>query len=80
MGSVSEDVLRVIANNRGWMKNYSIVLALVKNAKTPLTMSMNLLQRLQDRDLSQVSVDRNVPEPLRVAARKKVLAGASGKG
>lgn len=80
MGSVSDDVLRIIGNNRAWMKNYSIVLALVKNSKTPVAMSMNLLQRLQDRDLSQVSVDRNVPEPLRVAARKKVVANTSGKG
>jgi hypothetical protein len=75
MGSVSEDVLRIIGNNRAWMKNYSIVLALVKNAKTPLGLSMNLMQRLQDRDLNQLSVDRNVAEPLRVAARKKVSHG-----
>jgi hypothetical protein len=74
MGSVSEDVLRIIGNNRTWMKNYSIVLALVKNSKTPLAMSMNLMNRLQDRDLTQLSVDRNVPEPLRVAARKKAVA------
>jgi hypothetical protein len=80
MGSVSDDVLRIIGHNRAWMKNYSVVLALVKNAKTPLAMSMNLLQRLQDRDVTQLSVDRNVPEPLRVAARKKVVANTSGKG
>lgn len=79
MGSVSDEVLRTIGNNRAWMKNYSIVLALVKNSKTPLAMSMNLLPRLHDRDLNQLSVDRNVPEPLRAAARKKVVA-STGQG
>ena len=31
MTSVTEDVLRVIAHNRGWMKRYPIVVALTKN-------------------------------------------------
>ena len=79
MGSVSEDVLRAIGTKRAWMKNYNVVLALTKNPKTPLAMSLNLMQRLQSRDVSTLSVDRNVPEPLRVAARKKALANASGK-
>ena len=77
MGNVSEDVLRTIGANRSWMKNYGVVLALVKNAKTPVALSMNLMQRLNDRDLAGLSTDRNVPEPLRVAARKKVISAVS---
>ncbi len=77
MGNVSEDVLRIIGANRAWMKNYNIVVALTKNAKTPLALSMNLMQRLNDRDLAGLSTDRNVPEPLRVAARKKVVSAVS---
>lgn len=77
MGNVSEDVLRTIGANRAWMKNYNIVVALTKNAKTPLALSMNLMQRLNDRDLAGLSTDRNVPEPLRVAARKKVVSAVS---
>jgi hypothetical protein len=80
MASLSEDVLRAIANNRAWMKSYGVVLGLARNPKTPVALSLNLLSRLQDRDVSAVSVDRNVPEPLRIAARKKVIASASGKG
>ncbi len=79
MTNVSDDVLRIIANNRAWTKNYGILVGLVKNPKTPLAMSMNMMQRLNDRDLSQLSVDRNVPEPLRVAARKRITAGP-GRG
>lgn len=77
MGNVSEDVLRYIGSNRTWMKNYPVVLALVKNAKTPLGLSLNLMHRLNDRDLQGLSTDRNVPEPLRVAARKKVVSAVS---
>jgi hypothetical protein len=74
MGSVSEDILRIIAHNRKWLKNYKIVLGLTKNPKTPVAISMNLLQRIQQKDLTQMAIDRNIPEPLRIAAKKKVLA------
>lgn len=79
MANVSEDVLRTIASNRAWMKSYGTVLSLVKNPKTPVGMSLNLMSRLQDRDMAKLSVDRNVPEPLRIAARKKVVQNTSGK-
>jgi hypothetical protein len=80
MATVSEDVLRIIASNRAWMKNYGIALSLAKNPKTPLGTSLHIMPRLNDRDLAQLSVDRNVPEPLRIAARKKMVAKQSGKG
>jgi len=73
MASVSEDVLRIVANNRSWMKNYKVALRLVKNPKTPIALSMNLLGRIMEKDMVGLSTDRNVPEPLRIAARKKVL-------
>jgi len=73
MGSVSDEILRLIANTRAWVKNYPVVLALAKNAKTPLAVSMNLLSRLNERDLRMLSSDRNVPDVLRITARKKVV-------
>jgi hypothetical protein len=79
MANVAEDVLRIIGANRTWMKNYSIVLGLTKNPKTPLGLSLNMMARLNDRDLQMLSMDRNVPEPLRVAARKRVVAATSKK-
>jgi hypothetical protein len=75
MGSVSEDVLRTIAQSRAWTKNYDVISALVKNAKTPLAMSLNLLNRLSEKDLKQLSTNRNIPETLRIAARKKIVMG-----
>jgi hypothetical protein len=78
MQNVAEDVLRVIAANRQWTKSYSVILALAKNAKTPVAMSMNFLNRLTAKDVSMIAVDRNVPEALRIAARKKAQANRMG--
>jgi hypothetical protein len=75
MGSVGEDVLRTIARTRAWMKNYAIVNALTRNPKTPLAVSMNLLSRLNESDVKRLSTDRNVPETLRIAARKRIVIG-----
>jgi len=80
MQNVSEDVLRIIGGNRAWLKSYGVILSLTKNPKTPLSMSMNLMSRLTTKDLQRLSVDRNVSEALRISARKKVVAGVSGKG
>ena len=78
MGNVSEDILRTIAMNRAWTKNYGTLLALVKNSKTPVALSMNMMQRLNASDVKKLSTDRNVPEALRVAARKVVVANQKG--
>ena len=75
MTSVGEDVLRTIGKTRAWVKNYVVVHALVKNAKTPIALSLNLLNRLTESDVRRISTDRNVPEPLRIAARKKLAVG-----
>lgn len=75
MGSVNEEVLRTIGQTRAWIKNYNVVHALVKNAKTPVALSLNLLNRLNEGDVRRLSSDRNVPEPLRIAARRKVALG-----
>ena len=73
MANVSEEVLRVISGNRGWMKNYGVVLGLARNPKTPPPISMQLLHRLNERDMKMLATDRNVPEALRLAARKFVV-------
>jgi hypothetical protein len=75
MGNVTEEVLRVIGTNRSWLKNYGVVLGLVKNPKTPPAISMQMMQRLTERDMKMLAVDRNVPEALRLAARKFIVKG-----
>jgi hypothetical protein len=70
MANVSEEVLRIIANNRAWTKNYSVLSALARNPKTPPAISMQMVSRLNDRDMKSLSIDRNVPEAVRLIARK----------
>jgi hypothetical protein len=77
MGNVSEDVLRVIGSNRSWMKSYTLATSLVKNPKTPPVISVPLVNRLNERDLKGLVTDRNVPESIRLAARKLVAAAES---
>lgn len=73
MASISDEILRMIANNRAWTKRYGIIAALARNPKTPVAISMNLLARLSEKDLRSISADRNVPEVLRITARQKIV-------
>jgi hypothetical protein len=72
LANVSEEVLRTIGTNRGWTKNYGVVAALTRNPKTPLAISMRFVQRLTDRDLKMIALDRNLQEPLKLAVRKRL--------
>jgi hypothetical protein len=73
MGNVSEDVLRIIGSNRTWTKNYAVILGLTRNPKTPPAMSMQMMNRLSEKDVKMLTVDRNVPEALRLAARRMLI-------
>ena len=75
MANVSEEVLRTIAMNRTWVKNYGVVSGLTRNPKTPPGISMQMVQRLNERDLKMLTMDRNVPEAVRLAARKFLRKG-----
>ena len=72
MANVTEEVLRVIGSNRAWIKNYNVALNLVRNPKSPIGQSLHLLNRLTEKDVKMLTSDRNIPEPLRIAARKRV--------
>jgi hypothetical protein len=70
MQNVSDEVLRTIAMNRSWVRKLAVATALVKNPKTPPAISLTLLPRMSQRDVKMLSIDRNVPEALRLNARK----------
>lgn len=76
MANVTEEVLRVIGANRAWVKNYAVALNLVRNPKSPVALSLQLLNRLTEKDVKMLTSDRNVSEPLRIAARKKIAEKA----
>ena len=75
MGNVSEDVMRVIGQNRAWTKNYAIVLGLCKHPKTPPAIAMSFVQRLNEKDLKMISTDRNAKDGMRLLARKMLTKG-----
>jgi hypothetical protein len=77
--SLGEEVLRTIGANREWTKNYSVVLGLVRNPKTPPGMSLTFLQRLVNRDLNILGGDRNVTEVVRQTARRTFVARTAGR-
>jgi len=60
-----------------WIKSYGVVAALTRNSKTPIAVAMMLVHRLTERDVKMLSTDRNVPEPVRLAARKIYTSGAA---
>ena len=70
MANVAEDVLRTIGMNRTWTRNYVVIAALARNPKTPPAISLGLVGRLNERDIKGLSTDRNIPEAVRLAARK----------
>jgi len=80
MTNVSADVLRIIGTNRGWLRNYAILAALVRNPRTPPAISLSMIPRLQERELKALTVDRNVPEALRVLSRKALLTKDARRG
>jgi hypothetical protein len=74
MRSVPEDVLRQIAINRNWARNYVIMHNLARNPRTPLSNVMTILTRLQLRDLQAMMKNRNVSDAVRKQALRLVTA------
>ena len=80
MSNVSDDVLRLIGNNRSWTKSYLITAALARNPKIPLAISLRLVSRLNQRDLKMIRRDRNVQEAARKACKGALLTSGSRQG
>ena len=72
MKNVSEDVLRAIGQRRDWVRKYSIMSALVKNPRSPIDTTLNLVGKLHARDQKLLAADRNVPDAIRSTARRLV--------
>jgi hypothetical protein len=70
MTSLTDEILRLIANNRSFRKNYSVIRNLMNNPKTPLDVTMHMLPMLNAIDLKRLTSNKNVPETLRTTAAK----------
>ena len=68
--SVAQEVIKQIADNRRWLRQYSVIIALAMNPKTPVYTAKSILPRLTYRDRVRVSRDRNLPPVTRQIASK----------
>ncbi len=74
MRTVPEEVLRLIAINRSWARNYQIMYKLAQNPRTPLGSAFTILTRLQLRDLLAMTKNRNISDAIRKQALRLATA------
>jgi hypothetical protein len=81
MKNVQESVLREIARNRKFIKNYGVIRQLVNNPRTPIDVGLPLQNHLLVNDLKSLSLNKNIGDTLRKAATKKFKekSGPAGK-
>lgn len=79
MANLTDEILRLIAGNRNFRKNYVVVRNLVNNPKTPLDVTLHMLPVLNAGDLKKLAMNKNVPETLRTSAVKLQRTRASLK-
>jgi len=67
-----DEVLRVIAKKKDWLRNYSIMFSLVTNPKTPVGIALQNINALKYKDLLPLEKNRNLPEAIRAAIKRKI--------
>lgn len=70
--AVAEDVLRTIALNREFTRDYQVKLNLVGNPRTPLTFAARLVPLLRENDLRSLAKSKNVPGAIQTAVRQQL--------
>jgi hypothetical protein len=76
--AVSDDVLRQIALNREFTRNYQVKINLVMNPRTPLTFATRLIPHLRDSDLRVLSKSKNVSQSIGQAVRQQLSRKQKG--
>lgn len=69
---MSEDVLRIIAQNREWTRNYQIRMNLIMNPRTPFSFSSRMIPLLRDNDVRALAKSKNVTAAVQTAARQQL--------
>jgi len=72
MASLTDEILRLIAGNRKFRKDYTVTRNLINNPKTPLDVSLHLLPTINPVDLKSLSTNKNVADTLRNSALRLV--------
>jgi hypothetical protein len=77
---VSEDVLRLLALNKEFVRNYQIKLNLVSNPRTPFTFSSRLIPLLREAELKMLSKSKNVSGAIALAVKQQLAKKDQRKG
>jgi hypothetical protein len=78
--SLNGELLRIIAEQRDWVRQYAVRLALVQNPKTPLPISLGLLSGIQERDVRILAKSKNVASVLQAQAKRMLQRRSPGGG
>ena len=66
--TVPEEVLRQIGHSRVWTRAYGVIHNLARNPRTPISVSLGFINRIQTRDLKGLSTNKNIPDVIRTTA------------
>jgi len=74
------EIIGIIAGRKEFLKNYGVRLALVNNPKTPVPTALHLLETLSERDLKNISKNRNIPSVVKQAAVRALARQSLRRG
>lgn len=80
MATLSDETLRLIANNRKFRKNYVILRALIFNPKSPLEVTLHLLPMIKPVDVKLLATSKNIADTLRTAATRLLRQRSAERG
>ena len=72
--SIDDDLLRMIADKREWLRLYQVRVGLATNPKTSLPLAIKLVGTLDERDIRQISKSKNVQQGVAAQARRLMFA------
>lgn len=77
--NLNEEIIRSIAFNRDWTKNYAVRQALAGNPKCPPNQAMTFLRTLLNRDVKHLSQSKDVPGFIARNAKQLLQLREEGK-
>jgi hypothetical protein len=79
MASLADEVLRIIATSRNFRRNYTVVINLMNNPKTPLDVTLHMLPNITAPDLKKLGTNKNISDTLRAAAMRLQVQRTQGR-
>ena len=77
--SADDELLRMIAERREWMRNYQVRLGLATNPKARLPVALRQVGTLDERDLRMIAKSKNVPAAISAQARRLLMTTKAPK-